>query len=70
MAKLLILIGVICIGIGIVWLALDQFGLSKYIGNLPGDINFTKGNVSFHFSILTSLLVSIVLTVLFNLFFR
>lgn len=70
MAKLLILIGVICIGIGIVLLALDQFGLSKYIGNLPGDINFTKGNVSFHFSILTSLLVSILLTVLFNLFFR
>lgn len=70
MGKLLIIIGIICIAAGCGWLALDHIGLSRFIGNLPGDINWTKDNVSFHFPIVTCLLISIVLTIIVNLFFR
>ena len=39
------------------------------LGRLPGDIHIERDNFSFHFPIVTSILVSLVLTVLFNLFF-
>lgn len=70
MAKFLILIGIVCIVAGLIWLALDQLGVSRFLGHLPGDINFTKGNMSFHFPIVTCIIASIVLTILLNLFFR
>jgi hypothetical protein len=35
-----------------------------WIGRLPGDIHYTKGNFSFHFPIVTCLLFSLVLTAL------
>lgn len=70
MAKLLIFIGIGCIAAGVIWLALDHVGISKYLGNLPGDLNFTKGNVSFHFPIVTCLLASVILTIVLNIFFR
>lgn len=70
MAKLLIGIGILCILAGLLWLALDHFGISRYIGHLPGDIQYTKDNVSFHFPIVTCILASIILTIVLNLFFR
>lgn len=70
MAKFLILIGIICMVAGVLWLVLDHFGVSRFIGHLPGDLNVTKGNVSFHFPIVTCILASIILTILMNLFFR
>lgn len=39
------------------------------LGRLPGDIHIERENFSFHFPIVTSILVSLVLTVLLNLFF-
>ena len=39
-----------------------------WLGRLPGDIHYTRGNLSFHFPIVTCLLISIVLTILFRLF--
>jgi len=35
-----------------------------WLGRLPGDINYSKDNYSFHFPIVTCLLISAVLTVL------
>ncbi len=46
-------------------------GLGKdWLGRLPGDIHFyaRKGNFSFHFPIITCLLISAILTVLLWLF--
>ena len=40
------------------------------LGRLPGDIHIERENFSFHFPIVTSLIVSIVLTVVLNLLFR
>ena len=35
-----------------------------WIGRLPGDIHYTRGNFSFHFPLATCLIVSLVLTAL------
>jgi len=40
-------------------------GLGRgWLGRLPGDIHYTRGNFSFHFPIVTCLIVSLVLTAL------
>ncbi|MBP1947655.1 MULTISPECIES: DUF2905 domain-containing protein [Virgibacillus] len=54
--KLFILLGIIFVVIGLIW---------TFIGRLPGDISFKKGNFSFHFPIMTSIVVSIILTLVF-----
>jgi len=47
-------------------MVLSKLGISK----LPGDILIQKGNFTFYFPIVTMLLVSVVLTIIVNLFFR
>ncbi|MEI3614990.1 DUF2905 domain-containing protein [Pseudogracilibacillus sp. SO30301A] len=61
MGKMFLLIGVIFIIIGALW---------TFIGKLPGDISFKKGNFSFHFPIMTSIVVSIILTAIFYIIGR
>ncbi len=40
-------------------------GVGKgWIGHLPGDIHYTKGNFSFYFPLATCLLLSLLLTLL------
>lgn len=70
MAKLFILLGIVFIVIGLLWLAGDSLGLGHFLGHLPGDISFTKGNTSFQFPIVTCILLSLILTIILNLFFR
>jgi hypothetical protein len=41
-----------------------------WLGRLPGDIHLRGKNWSFHFPLATSIVISIVLTILFNLFSR
>ncbi|MGX9932079.1 DUF2905 domain-containing protein [Virgibacillus salarius] len=57
--KLFILLGLLFLVIGIIW---------TIIGKLPGDITIKKGNFVFHFPIVTSIAVSIILTLLFYIF--
>ncbi|MCK6257890.1 DUF2905 domain-containing protein [Fictibacillus sp. KIGAM418] len=54
--RLLILMGVILIIIG---------GLWTFVGKIPGDIVFKKGNTTFYFPIVTSIIISVVLTLIF-----
>lgn len=56
MGKLLIIAGVVLIILGLLW---------RFIGKLPGDIHFKVGNVSVYFPIVTSIIVSIILTLIF-----
>jgi hypothetical protein len=58
MAKLLMIIGAIIFIIGF----LMQF---IPIGKLPGDIVVKKGNATFYFPIMTSIILSIVLSLIF-----
>ena len=49
--------------------ALLWSGVGKsWLGRLPGDINYSKGNFGFHFPIVTCLLLSAILTLMFRLF--
>jgi hypothetical protein len=67
LGKLLIIVGGFIVVVGVV-LAL---GLRiPYLGKLPGDISVDRGNVHFYFPIVTGLLLSLVLTVVLNVFFR
>ena len=67
MGKFLVIAGVLIVVIGL----LLWSGVGKtWLGKLPGDIHYTKGNFSFHFPIVTCLLVSVVLTLIFWLFRR
>ena len=40
------------------------------IGRLPGDIVYRKGNFTFYFPLVTSILVSVILTLVLSLFRR
>lgn len=66
-AKMLITFGLLMIlGGGILLL----FGRITPFGRLPGDVFIQRGNFVFFFPIVTCLLVSLLLTLLFNVFFR
>jgi hypothetical protein len=56
--KLIMIIGVVLIIIGF----LMQF---IKLGRLPGDIVIQKGNTTFYFPIVTSILLSVVLSLIF-----
>jgi hypothetical protein len=62
----------IFVGLGIVALGLllTFVGRVPFLGRLPGDIVFRKGNLTVYFPLATSILLSIVLTVLLWLFRR
>ena len=65
LGKLLVVIGAAIVIVG----ALLWSGIGKgWFGELPGDVNYSKGNFSFHFPIVTCILLSIILTVVLRLF--
>ena len=66
--KILIIAGAIVVVIGLV-LSFAP-GLLGWFGHLPGDIRIERENGSFYFPVTSMILVSIVLSILFNLFFR
>ena len=70
MAKTLIYIGIFFIIAGVAWMGLDQLGLSRSLGHLPGDIRFTRGSTSFYFPIVTCIVISVVLSIILNFFSR
>lgn len=65
LGKLLVVVGlVIAAGGLLLWLGVGR----TWLGRLPGDINYSRGNFSFHFPLMTCLLLSVILTVVFWLF--
>ncbi len=68
MAKLLIAFGLILVIVGVIWLVFPN--AFTWIGNLPGDIKHTSGNTRVYFPVVTMIVISIVATILLNLFNR
>ena len=67
LGKLLVIFGGVIILIGFVlW---SGFGAS-WLGRLPGDIRIERGNSTFYFPIVTCIIISVVLSVLFSFFRR
>ena len=58
MGKYLIVLGLVIAAAGLL------MTLGAPIGRLPGDITYRRGDVTFHFPIVTSIVVSIILTLL------
>lgn len=67
LGKLLILLGLGAILLGIVVIALSKL---ISLGHLPGDIYVKKENFSFYFPIVSCIIISIVLSIIMNLFHR
>jgi hypothetical protein len=63
---MLIIAGVVLAVVGVLLVIGNKLGL----GRLPGDIVVERKNFTFSFPIVTSIVISIVLTVLANLFLR
>jgi hypothetical protein len=66
LGKGLIVVGAVIALVGVLMVAGSKLGL----GRLPGDISIERPRFSFHFPIVTSIVVSLVLTLLVNLFLR
>ncbi|HME29582.1 MAG TPA: DUF2905 domain-containing protein [Pseudolabrys sp.] len=64
--RFLIGLGLIILLAGIMWPILSRAGL----GRLPGDIVFQRGETKFYIPLITCVIISIVLSVLFWLFNR
>jgi len=69
LGKLLITLGVVFVGVGILLLFSDRLSFLR-IGRLPGDVIYRRGNFTFYFPIVTSIVLSLVLTLLFWVFGR
>ncbi|MCF8010728.1 MAG: DUF2905 domain-containing protein [Clostridiales bacterium] len=65
--KSIVIIGLILVLLGGIIMVGGKIG---FIGKLPGDMYFEKGNVKFYFPLVTMLLLSFIITVIVNLIFR
>lgn len=64
---LLVVTGCIAVAIGLLLLVLPKVA---WLGHLPGDIHYQGKNTSFHFPVVTCIVVSIVLSAVLNLLLR
>lgn len=65
LGKVLVVVGLAIAAVGLLlWTGLGK----SWLGRLPGDLHYTRGNFSIHFPIVTCLLVSVLLTVILWLF--
>jgi hypothetical protein len=67
LGKMLVIFGAVMVILGLVlW---SGFG-GGWLGRLPGDIRIERGNSGFYFPIVTCIIISIVLSLIFSLFRR
>lgn len=65
LAKMLIIVGAVCIAAGLIW----QFGgRFLHLGRLPGDIVVEKNGFRVYFPIVTCVLISLVASLLMYVF--
>ena len=68
LGKLLLLLGGVIVVIGAVLLLAGKLNLP--LGRLPGDIHYRGKNTTFYFPIVTCILISVILSLIFWLFGR
>ncbi len=64
--RVLIGLGLLILIVGISWPVLSRIGL----GRLPGDIVMQRGETTFYFPLVTCIIISVMVSVLFWLFNR
>lgn len=62
LGKFLIIAGGLLVGVGVLFLL---GGKIPWLGRLPGDIVIQRDNFSFYFPVVTSILVSIIVSLVF-----
>lgn len=67
LGRLLVVAGALLAAFGVV---LMLVGKVPFLGRLPGDIVYRKGNSVFYFPLVTCLLISLLLTLVMSLFRR
>jgi hypothetical protein len=67
LGKMLFVLGVVIALVGLMFWT----GFARgWLGRLPGDIHYSKGNFTFYFPLVTCILASLLLTVILWLFRR
>jgi hypothetical protein len=61
MGKSLIVAGIILIVVGVIFTYRDKI---PFLGRLPGDLKIERGNFTFYFPIVTSILLSVLLSLI------
>jgi Protein of unknown function (DUF2905) len=67
LGRVLIIVGVILVIVGAVFLLVPKL---PWLGKLPGDITYKRGNFSFYLPLGTCILISLILTLIMYLFRR
>ena len=67
LGRLLLVLGLVLAGLGGLLLLAGQI---PWLGRLPGDLSFGRGNVQVYIPLATSLLISLILTIVLNLLAR
>ena len=65
LGKILIFIGIFIVVLGALFLLGHKI---PWLGKLPGDIYIKKNNFTFYFPIVTSILISLILSLIFYFF--
>lgn len=67
LGKTLVIAGLVLAAVGVIlWSGIGR----SWLGRLPGDISFHRGNTSFYFPVVTCLLVSVILSLVLWFFRR
>ena len=64
--RILLIVGIVLVVVG----GLAALGVRLPFGRLPGDIAIEGERGGFYFPIVTMIIISVILTVIFNLFIR
>ncbi|MFZ5981819.1 MAG: DUF2905 domain-containing protein [Candidatus Zixiibacteriota bacterium] len=65
--KIIIVAGIVLMVVGLVLLFAGRI---PFLGKLPGDLTFRTGKTTVYIPIVTCLIISLLLTLIFNLFGR
>jgi hypothetical protein len=65
LGKVLVIVGIVFVVLGFLLILGDKI---PWIGRLPGDIYIKREKFTFYFPLMTSIIISLLLTLLFALF--
>ena len=67
LGRSIVVLGLVIAAVGALLMLMPRM---PWLGHLPGDVHIERPGFSLHFPLVTCLVVSAVLTLLLNLFFR
>lgn len=67
MGKILVLVGLLLVAVGLV---LQYANKIPFLGKMPGDFVYERGNVKIYFPLMTSIVISIILSLIVFLISR